>query len=260
MKEETFRLSDCDSYSDYRFKTNFIQRVCKFLAERELKPDKSSTLLAAESLLILNSWARRQYDSEWRYQVYQFKSQFLQIMYAKGYLRSVEPVQQILKCHRCTNGIHTSYYYESGDIKDQESCWHCNGDGIYKRVLLLAFHVKVAGKEFVWHQPADRVDNSVPLLTFGNRFTDIESLPVFKEPAIYEWTQPSQWMFQRHLLRLVVYVVRNQMFAKLELCDWKSALRSDVSKFVRRIGRWTPNMYRFHIKPMFNRKEEGLPF
>ena len=267
------RLSDYDSYygRPFRLPTNIKQRVARKLAEREIgfKCDDRVTLLAAESLWTLNVWARNAQNSAWRDEIYQLKSDFLHAMYALGYLKPLSLCQQVIKCHSCERGIYRRYY-DSGDISYEDTCWDCGGTGVYKRVLLYEFHVKIGDREFVWHQPYDRVYFDAPVPDMynmvrdadGNLLIDIASLPKFKQPRSAP-IRLSDWQLQRHMLRLAVYVSRFSMFSELKLNDWRSAIRNDIREVVCRLEHGFLQTWKWRIRLALSRMgsvEEELPF
>lgn len=257
------RISSLDGYySGWKFKTPTY--ILQFFAKKK----NPSLLQAAESLRTLNSWARHQQDSSWRDDIYEMKSLFLQEMNALGFLKSVEMVRQDIKCNRCNKGVQTSYYAD-GNVADQSACWHCNGTGVYKKVLLYAFTVKIDGKEFVWHQLADRakwahVDRWYPIEydDAGNPCVDLDALPKFREPK-GDAPKLSAWQFQKHLMTLAVFVTRNIAFEKLELDGLASTLRWDVSELKRRAGRWLDDRVGWRVIQALKRAgliEDSLPF
>lgn len=257
------RISSLDKYEwgYWQFKTPTY--LLQFFAKKK----NPSLLQAAESLRTLNAWARHQQDSSWRNDIYEMKSLFLQEMDAIGFLKSVGLVRQDIKCHSCVRGWHI-FYHADGTERDAEPCWHCGGTGVYKKVLLYAFTVKIDGKEFVWHQPADRakwvhVDRWYPIEydDAGNPCVDLDALPKFREPK-GDAPKLTAWEFQKHLMGLAVFVTRNIAFEELELDGLASTLRWDVSELKRRAGRWLD--YRFgRLRSVLERIgliEETYPF
>lgn len=262
------RISSLDSYyRDYAFKMPTLVR--QFLASKLAERENADLLTVCESLQVLNQWARHQHDSSWRDDIYELKSLFLQEMFARGHLKPVEMVRQDIQCNTCERGVYRRYY-DDGNISYEDLCWHCNGTGVYKRVLLYAFTVEVGDRKFVWHQVADKVKWNVPLRTDyameqddnGDWHVDLMQLPKFKEPK-GETPKMTEWQLQRHLMRLAVFVTRYDWFEKLELDTLKHVLAWDVGEAKRRLGRWLDDRIGWRIVRMLRRAgltKEELPF
>jgi len=103
--------------------------------------------MVADAMYFLNHIAKT--DSQKRYHIYHLKNKLMKLWYPR-YCSHVSCQTQSQECWSC-NG--TGWYN-----LDEDECWKCGGTGIYRQHVLFRFVFDIAGKKYIWHQPAKSID------------------------------------------------------------------------------------------------------
>lgn len=99
--------------------------------------------IAADAMWHLNHVARRKCNGA-RY-IYALKNLLVQHLYESGFCVAVDRQRQYARCWNCGG---------SGEHWTGGMCFKCDGTGIYRTHILYRFVFVVAGRRYVWHQPA----------------------------------------------------------------------------------------------------------
>jgi hypothetical protein len=114
-------------------------------------------------LNVLNRVKRNQY----RFISYSLKNELVKYLYERGYCIEALLHCQKFECWSCSG---------TGEYWSGETCFKCDGSGVFREVWHYAFRFEVRGRRFSWHQPKTLVDFPVKLTP---------GLPeLYKEPTL----------------------------------------------------------------------------
>ena len=230
--------------------TAIVQRAILWDERRRVKRQSTTHILyaATRSMQDLNRWAKTS-NGDLRRTAYWLKTDFLHVLYLFGHIREIEPEQQILKCHSCHKGI-----WEYG-TDHADWCWNCLGTGVYRRILLWKFTVRIGGEVFEFHSPASLIkwDMDEAREVGG---VELEELPVYEDRRNAR-TNLTHWQLQEHLLRVAVAIETLMFTERVELSPLGWALRHDCIA----IANWlTRPAYRLYRDWQDRRITRDLPF
>lgn len=77
--------------------------------------------------------------------IYALKNRLVQHFYESGFCKDADRQYQRLVCRNCDG---------SKEDWTGDTCWKCEGTGVYRTYELIRFVFVIGGRRFVWHQPA----------------------------------------------------------------------------------------------------------
>lgn len=149
--------------------------------QKRYKSKESALMDASTSMFNLNRYCKHESCSARnRFEIYEIKNQFIEMLYHKGYCIECYIHYKILNekiCFSC-DGTGISY-----NRKDQFSfgCDRCLGTGIYQEegtLEFVVFHFLVDGEKFTWHQPKESVDFEFSITQEADNLNETQVKPM----------------------------------------------------------------------------------
>lgn len=192
--------------------------------------------LVAGKMIFLNRFTKGSLQAV-SWEIYHLKRQLTWYFY-HHYPTDVAQEEQRLHCRSCGGtGKHISYYWESGDIRNIDICWHCNGTGTYKKVQLMGFTFHIDGKCFGWHQPRDLVE-----------FDVYEPLLIGK----YKGEKSSEWLKTDDDDTLLAYLTIHEFLWRKGLALHRYGIGWALKQDIKRLRWYAPRIMRLWWKHFVN--------